>query len=53
MAQLNAIIQAGYVWNPTLTHMVEKGGKILLSSKELALRGFPTADLFVARKDFA
>ena len=46
-------IQAGYVWNPTLTRMVETGGKILLSSKELALRGFPTADLFVARKDFA
>lgn len=46
-------IQAGYVWNPTLTRMVEKGGKILLSSKELALRSFPTADLFVARKDFA
>ena len=45
-------IQAGYVWNPTLTRMVEKGGKILLSSKELALRGYPTADLFVARKDF-
>jgi taurine transport system substrate-binding protein len=46
-------IQAGYVWNPNLTRMVETGGKILLSSKELALRGFPTADLFVARKDFA
>ena len=46
-------IQAGYVWNPNLTRMVEKGGKILLTSKELALRGFPTADLFVARKDFA
>lgn len=49
----NNEIQAGYVWNPTLTHMVETGGKILMSSKELALRGFPTADLFVARKDFA
>lgn len=46
-------IQAGYVWDPALADMVENGGKILLTSKELALRGFPTADLFVARKDFA
>ena len=46
-------IQAAYVWNPALTRMEGDDGKIILTSKELALRGFPTADLFVARKDFA
>lgn len=49
----NGDIQAAYVWNPVLSRMAEKGGKIILTSKEMALRGFPTADLFVARKDFA
>ncbi len=46
-------IQAAYVWNPALSKMEMNGGKIILTSKELALRGFPTADLFVATKDFA
>ena len=49
----NGDIQAAYVWNPVLSRMAEKGGEIILTSKELALRGFPTADLFIARKDFA
>jgi len=49
----NEDIQAAYVWNPALSRMAATGGKIILTSKELALRGFPTADLFVARKDFA
>ncbi len=46
-------IDAGFVWEPTLSKMLEKGGKVLLSSRELAERGFPTADLCVVRKDFA
>ena len=46
-------IDAGFVWEPNLSKMVEKGGKVLLSSRELAERGFPTADLCVVRKDFA
>jgi taurine transport system substrate-binding protein len=49
----NGDIQGAYVWNPVLSRMAEKGGKIILTSKELALRGFPTADLFIARKEFA
>ena len=46
-------IDACFVWEPTLSKLVEKDGKILLSSRELAEREFPTADLCVARKDFA
>lgn len=46
-------IHAGYVWEPTLSNMMTNGGKILVSSRELAIRGFPTADLFVSRKDFS
>ncbi|MGD2013553.1 MAG: ABC transporter substrate-binding protein [Desulfobacterales bacterium] len=46
-------IDGGFVWEPTLSKMLEKGGKVLLSSRELAERGFPTADLCVVRKDFA
>jgi len=49
----NGDIQAAYVWNPALGRMAGDNGKIILTSRELARRGFPTADLFVARKDFA
>ena len=46
-------IDAAFVWEPTQSKLVENGGKVLLSSRELAERGFPTADLCVVRKDFA
>ena len=46
-------IDAGYVWEPVLTRLHESDGITLMTSKDLALRGFPTADLFVARKAFA
>lgn len=46
-------IDAGFVWEPTLIKMVESGGEIILSSKQLAEKGFLTADVAVVRKGFA
>ncbi len=46
-------IDAGFVWEPTLIKMVESGGEIILYSKQLAEKGFLTADVGVVRKGFA
>ncbi|OEU69605.1 MAG: hypothetical protein BA864_10850 [Desulfuromonadales bacterium C00003093] len=46
-------IDAGFVWQPALARLLEQGGEVILSSRQLAERGFPTADLCVARKEFA
>jgi taurine transport system substrate-binding protein len=46
-------IDAGFVWEPTLIKMKEAGGEILVASKELADKGYITADVAVARKAFA
>lgn len=46
-------IDAGWVWEPTLSKLMEREGKVLLSSRQLAERGFPTADLCVVRKELA
>lgn len=45
-------IDAGYVWYPVLNNLV-KDGKILTGSDKLAKQGIITADLVVARRDFA
>lgn len=41
------------MWEPTQSKLIENDGEVLLSSRQLAERGFPTADLYVIRKDFA
>jgi taurine transport system substrate-binding protein len=46
-------IDAGFVWEPTLIKMKEAGGEILVSSKQLADKGYITADVAVARKGFS
>ena len=46
-------IDAAFVWEPTQSKLLEKGGEVVLSSRKLAERGFPTADLCVVRKAFA
>ncbi len=46
-------IDAGFVWEPTLIKMKESGGEFLVTSKQLADKGFITADVAVARKGFA
>jgi len=46
-------IDGGFVWEPSRTRMLDKGGEILLTSLDLAEKGYPTANLGVARKAFA
>ncbi len=46
-------IDAGFVWQPVLAKLLEQDGEVILSSRQLAERGFPTADLCAVRKDFA
>jgi taurine transport system substrate-binding protein len=45
-------IDAGYVWQPSLGEMVNDGGQIVLTSKDLLDRGIVTADLILAREEF-
>jgi taurine transport system substrate-binding protein len=46
-------VDAAFVWQPTLSTLLDQSGEVLLSSRQLAERGFPTADLCVVRKAFA
>jgi len=46
-------IDAGFVWQPVLAKLLEQNGEVIQSSRQLAERGFPTADLCVASKAFA
>ncbi|MFH9740906.1 ABC transporter substrate-binding protein [Streptomyces roseolus] len=45
-------IDAAYVWTPTLNELTEDG-KVLVTSRELAEQGKPTADLGVVTNAFA
>jgi taurine transport system substrate-binding protein len=45
-------IDAGFVWQPTLTRMAGSGGKILITAKDLYQQGIITADVGVAHRDF-
>ncbi|MEU5951257.1 glycine betaine ABC transporter substrate-binding protein [Streptomyces sp. NPDC047525] len=45
-------IDAAYVWTPTLTDL-KKDGKVLVTSRQLAEQGKPTADLGVVTDAFA
>lgn len=46
-------IDAGYVWEPTLKKMVDAGGQVILTSREMAQKGYLTGDVAVVRKAFA
>ncbi|MBS4535248.1 ABC transporter substrate-binding protein [Clostridium sp. D2Q-14] len=45
-------IQAAYTWQPSLGNLLEDG-EILVSSEEMAKRGYVTANVEVVRKEFA
>lgn len=45
-------VDAAYVWTPTLSELT-KDGKVLVTSRELAKQGKPTADLGVVTNAFA
>ena len=44
-------IDAAYVWQPSLGEIL-KTGKVIISSKEMAERGYVTANVEIANKDF-
>lgn len=46
-------IDAAYVWNPNLAKLIESGGKVLITSADLAAKGKTTYDLAVVTTDFA
>ncbi|MGD8268181.1 MAG: aliphatic sulfonate ABC transporter substrate-binding protein [Desulfobacterales bacterium] len=46
-------IDAAFVWEPTLSDLHKDRGNVILTSRQLAERGFPTADLCVVREAFA
>lgn len=46
-------LDGAFVWEPTLSKLIQDGGQVILSSRQLAERGFPTADLCVVRPEFA
>ena len=46
-------IDGGFVWQPTLSRMLDEGGNILVSARELAENGAITADLGVVSTEFA
>ena len=49
----NGSIDAAYVWHPTLQQMIDDGGKVLVTSGDLAEQGVVTADLGIVSSDFA
>ena len=46
-------IDGGFVWQPTLTKMLEADGSVLITAKQLAEDGIVTADLGIVSKEFA
>lgn len=46
-------IDGGFVWQPTLSKMLEADGKILTTAKQLAEKGVITADLGIVSNEFA
>ncbi|MBD2058016.1 ABC transporter substrate-binding protein [Oculatella sp. FACHB-28] len=45
-------VNAGYVWQPHLSRLVEDGGTVLTTSADLAERGVLTADVGIVRQAF-
>lgn len=46
-------IDAAYVWHPTLQEMIDSGGKVLVTSGDLAEKGVLTADLGIVSTAYA
>lgn len=46
-------IDAGFVWEPTLTALLDLGGEVLVSSREIAEEGFLTGDIGIVHQEFA
>ncbi|NCN04642.1 MAG: ABC transporter substrate-binding protein [Spirochaetales bacterium] len=52
-AWIRGDIDAAFVWEPTLASLLDLEGKILITSGELASKGFLTGDIGIVRKGFA
>jgi taurine transport system substrate-binding protein len=46
-------IDAGFVWEPTLTALLDLGGDVLISSRQIAEEGFLTGDIGIVHRGFA
>ena len=51
-AWIKGDIDAAFVWVPTLARLQAMGGRIIMTSRTLVKRGFPTGDLCVIRTGF-
>ncbi|MCH3963680.1 MAG: aliphatic sulfonate ABC transporter substrate-binding protein [Clostridium sp.] len=47
------VIDAAYVWQPTLTKLIALDGKEIINSGTLAKKGIVTGDIGIVNKDFA
>lgn len=52
-AYIRGDIDAAYIWEPNLHRIVQQGGKIILTSKQMFDRGYRTWDVIVVRPEFA
>ncbi|XFA98885.1 ABC transporter substrate-binding protein [Candidatus Izemoplasma sp. B36] len=46
-------LDAAYTWQPSLGTLIDNGGEVLISSEDMALLGYKTANIELARKTFA
>lgn len=46
-------IQAAYTWQPSLGKLLEKGGKTIITSEDMAKKGYITANVGLVRKEFS
>jgi taurine transport system substrate-binding protein len=46
-------IDATFVWEPSLAKLIELEGEVIITSRELAAKGFLTGDIGVVHSDFA
>ncbi|WP_429770801.1 aliphatic sulfonate ABC transporter substrate-binding protein [Bacillus smithii] len=46
-------IDGAYIWQPVQTKLIDDGGKVIISSKDLAKKGIVTGEFGIVSKDFA
>jgi taurine transport system substrate-binding protein len=52
-AWLRGDVDAAYTWQPSLGILLDNGGSVLVSSKDMIEKGYMTANVELARKSFA
>ncbi len=46
-------VDGAFIWDPQVTELVNDGGEILTSAKEMAEQGYATMDMEIVKSDFA